>query len=704
MAKIRQLTNTYQPNQQSVSVPTLRVDALAPGLAEGASSYLASQQMKMQYQAQKSQAQGERASWEMEDWLNRFKMNMNSPQKLKEAFKSTPYESLAVGINADVDIYDSSVAQHLYRQAIEVTGKGIDDEATRNSWMTSKMREWEAIEPGFQMEADKWIQTEARNTELQNLNSMWKAGIGTTNPAFSAKLDDMVDKGFFGSEATTAIQTRNDLLLNYQKSEQTALMDKILNDTLMPYAVTGATEEALNVVLAGIDLSMNGQNYLTQDERDTIVERHMNHAKNYSALYNQKVEEGHKVWEDDNWQEIMGIVNSKEITPGQKIAMAQSKVNNLIGSYNKNIAPYDTGIADMPAVELGSPDGDSLKKMIDYLNKYVSQNGSDAVDPQMEAEAAIIMNQTLIDEGLTPSAKKMIGDQLLRDGLTTVTRYKVANAMEWDKQTTSDLIDQLNNFYEGAGGLNQGELEVGINSVINGFADDNVETMKLVDTWQNEAVNFWAGWVSSKRNPKVEVRDNLKNFQKQIEAGNMAGMVQQAPEMFSEYATYVGEYMQEGFMNGALKHINIDNVVKNEAGEPEIVARLVDPYGQALIAVRTLPDPEDGRAAPPGFENDVIKVRIFSPTTGRTRSAPFGGSSTELEFTELTDDSAYYLSLNDINGNQMSATPSDGSLPIANRTLMAFTGRYTAYGQPIMEEISIDPDFILEVQRGSKPF
>ena len=722
MGKVRQLSNTFQPRQNVISAPTINVNALAPGLAEASSSILAGQQIKMDYQAQKASAQGERASWEMEDWLNRFKLNMNTPEKLRKAFESTPYAGIAAGINADMDIYDSTVAQHIYRQALDVTGKGIDDEDTRNRWMTAKMREWELIEPEYQREADKWVQTEARNTQMQNLNSMFKSGIGTTDEEGRLwnKLTDMRDNGQFGIDAVTSQQAVNDVWLNFQKSEQTALMDQVLRDALMPYALEGASEERLNIVLSGLDLSMEGQNYLTQDEKDQITKRHFNQAKNYSSLYEKKVEEGHTVWRDSEWSEIEFIVAGGDLETGQRIGMAQQKINQMIGSYNTPLNPYDTGVVDMPAVELGTPDGAELKKMIDHLNRFVGQNGNDGIAPEIAAEATIALNNARTDPALGPSTKKNIADQFLRDGLITNSMhtafYKdtdkysgdvfqegynkalaVSTSLKWDPETESAMITQLTSFYEGAGGLNQGELKIGINGIVNEFADSHTDTSGIIDSWQEETTNFFAGFISTGRNPKVLLQKDFATFQNQIDNGKFAGVVQQEPEMFAEYTTIVGDQLIKGFLNGAIKNIDTAGLLLNENGEPDVVARVVNPYGEAMIAVKVYED-TPGRDAPPGFERDMIKVRVFSANVDKVR----GGYNTpsEMTFNELTDNEAYYLSLTDTTGKQIKAPSAGDNIEVGQRTIMGFTGRYTAYGNPILEEQSIDPDFLMRANRG----
>ena len=732
MAKVRQLANTFQPRQQQVIAPTIRVDALAPGLTEAASSLLASQQMKIDYDAQKAKAQGENASWKAEDWLNRFLVNIKSPAQLKEAFKSTPYEDIVSGINRDSDIYDSSIAQTMYRQALEVIGDGIDDEATRNSWVTSKMREWEHIEPVYQKEADRWIQEEARNTSMINLHSLWENNFGTTTPEFNDYLNGMREQGFFGLDPVDSMQAMQGIKLNYQKAEQTAVMDKILHDALMPAAQAGANQEELNIVLNGLDLSVEGQNYLTQDERDTVVKKWMNKAKNYSAVYDQKVEEGNKAWVDWNWQNIQNIKSGGELTSGERVSLAQQKVDELIGAYNKTLPNYQTGIHDMPTVSLGVPDGDELNKMINSLNSFISQNGTDTpTDNTAETNAHIILNNVLADTTLSPEAKRNAATGFYRNGAITTSYYdktfqdidsytdakyaqmydkavRTAAGAKWDNETTSALIDQLHGFFESAQGLSMGEFVNGAENLIQNFAEDNAQITNLVDIYNDKQLQFFAGWTAgTNRNPKEFVSKNYAAFQEQIENLNMQGLVEQEAEMFSHYTTETAVQFATGIENGAFDYIDTAGLQVDDSGKPRIVGQVVDVYGNALIAVPFI-DQGGGRKPPPGFEEEpnMLRVRLFSPTTSKTMSSRVGPiirgerRSEALNFVERTEDPAYYITFTDENGNQIQS-PSSDEPHIYQTTIMAFTGRYIN-GQPILEQISTDPDW--EARRNRGPF
>lgn len=704
MAKIKQLTNTFQPRQQSEFIPDIRIDGLAPGLAGAAQSFQAAKGISQQYDMQMAKAQGERAAWELDDWRNNFLIHMDNPQKMKEYFSSTPFASTVAGLDKSTQLYDSTYAQTLYVKAAETAAAGIDDENVRNQWLTSKMREWETIEPEYQAQANSNMQNESRRTEIQNLNSLWKSGHGTSTVEFGAKLDEGYAMGLWTLEQADMMK------LNYQQAEQTQVVEARLAAALMPVDENGdgvfdfiRSEEAMNVLVSGLDLSMDGNNYLDEDTMKDLTDKWINKANNYTKLHEQYKAEGEQVYYDNYWQQYNAISSGSGLTGAERTAMAQNLADELIIKYNTTLPDYQTGNPQMPKVSRGVADSDELNKLINKLNSFVSNGGQSR---QTEPEALVQALNLISDPSLTPSMKHNALTFLFQEDRLSDSNYKnmtesvdstsssmhrrvfsdvsqSAKAEGWLPGQTAELTTQLLNFFETSGGLTPVEVELGAEKIRDSFYDDNTRILGMIDNYQANRGNIWNEGFRARG---TFVTDDMQSFQDDVERGNWAGLIQNEAGMFAEYTSAQNLNFKENWLNGRIDYDRNDVVMDGE--EPRVVASLVDPYGNALIAV-----PLSNQS---GAEPGTLEVRVFQPTLDRFGAGRDFKAKRSIRYLEVTDAPNYFVATYDENGNQMMidiATENYG----VTRGILASGGNIlgTLQGDAkLLQSISLDPNFM----------
>lgn len=708
MAKIKQLVNNFQPRQQSEFVPDIRVDNLAPGLQSASASFQAATQISQQYDMQMAKAQGEKAAWELDDWRNNFLTNMDSPEKMKDYFSTTPFASTVDGIDKSTQLYDSTYAQTLYREAAMVASEGIDDENIRNQWITSKMREWETIEPEYQAQANSHMQTESRRTELQNLNSLWKSGFGTGTKEFRGKLDEMYGMG------QITLEQADGMLLNYQKSEQTQYAEAQLAAALMPVDENGdgvfdliRTEEAMNVLVNGVNLSQDGNNYLSEEETDALRTKWINKANNYTKLYDQYKAEGAQVYYDNYWQEADAIMSGSGLTDSERTVMAQGLTDELILQFNKTLPNYQTGNAQMPVVGRGTSDSDELNKLINKLNGFIGNGGRDTpTEPDALVQAINLVTDPTLSSSMKHNAltflyrdenrinqstyKSLTSDvddtntAMHRRVFSDVTR--AAETEGWLPQDMGRLNTQLLDFFKTSGGMNELEIESGARNIVDKFYDDNTKVVGMIDTYQTSNGNMWN---EAFRRRGTVVTNDMQTFQDHIERGSWAGLIGNEAGMFAEYTSAQNLNFKRAWEDGRMDNLPTDVIM--DGTSPRVIASLVDPYGNAMLAVPLL----DQSGAEPGTQ----EVRVYQPMLDRRGNDAGGNATHRIKYVEVTDASNYFVAGYDEEGNQTDPILPDGSGYNwgVTRGILATGGNVlgTLQGNAkLLQEITLDPNYL----------
>ena len=720
MAKIRQLSSTYQNAPTTITRPGISAAGLGNGLQIAAETFSASVGIKDQYNLQLSQAQASRAGWELTDWRNNFLINMNSPEKLKEYFTGTPFEDIISSVQNKSELLDSTYAQTLYRKAAETASSGIADEGYRNQWLTEAMLQWETIEPDYQNSANAVYQEEARAIGLSNLTSQWKGGASTDTIDFRSSLDNMVAQGLID------ITQGEDILLNYQKAEETVLVEQQIQAAIMPRDANGdgvtdflKSEEAMNIAINGAIQGMDGINYLSSAEIEKISEVQGEKAMNYTALYEQYKSEGREQYYADKWAEVQSILTAP-ISEADRAMMAQEASSNLIMQMGTEIPEYYTGHGDIPVISRGMQDTDELNKIINKLNGIVVNGGRDI---QTNASVLPQVLRIVNSPGLSPSMKTNALETLYQAGEMSSSDFEqygnmvnnktgetydrvytalasTINTEGWAEADVAKLDGQIVNFFESAGGLSRSQVEAGAKSIIKDFVADNSTVMSIVDNWQEAGQNIWNQSFRTRLNlgisgDNVAITSELMSLQDNIERGNFAGLVTKEPELFSEYAAASDLNFRTTWTGGKIEYVG-PKLVEDEDG-PVVVASVVDPMGNPLIAVPL----EDQSGREPG----TIEVRVFQPMLDRRgdgyRGEDLSSARRRMRYVQITDQPHFFLSMLEEEGQAAPVILNRENVNTLNfgaeRLILSSDGSTMSTNRgtaKMLQAISIDPNYI----------
>jgi len=707
--KINQLVPTYRPQQQSVTVMPTDMSGLSSGLASASTALADAYKLRMDYKAQQSKAEMEKAAWELEDWTNSFLVNMENPNELKKYFSGTPYESTVIDIESGKTLTDSTIAQTHYKKAIDVAAANITDESARENFRISSLRNWERIEPKYQAEAKALVKKETLFTELQNLNHLFTSGKGTTSIAFNSKLDELYAGGFITKEQEA------DILLNYRKEESKAYLNNLLQQSLMPYAYQGASEEEMNIIINGLDLNTfegdDGEtlkNYLSEEEREDIIKKNVNKALNYSHMIKNAVSEARTEWSDEAWNRIYQTLYYGDMPAGERVDMAQEIINELIDIQARGMGKVDLGIRGIEPVDLGKPEQSDIDKMMNKLNSFVSSFAKDGNVPGSGEDQQAYMDKYLLasnivnDPNYSKAEKKNLLVELSKEpNSITQTDFKnfikdlnefdydmyhdieqrayrarfdpETNEEFWDSTTHTQLMGQIKEYLRASENVDWSTKRTVVDSILDNYIEDNEKINVMIDKIQDDTERFFKNTYFGSSDRFSSAR-NTNRFLKEIESGNMAGLIGGNPEAFQSFTTEMGMSLSKAIQRNPDEY-NTTGMMLNDKGMPVFRADLLDPYGNALVAVAV-----EDENAPAG----TVRVRVFQPHSV---------GNNKYDFMELTDAQAYYMSVYDSEGNTV-ANPFDyAGEPRSDirREIYAYNGS-TWQGNPLLLTMSIDPN------------
>ena len=438
MAKIGQLSPTFQPRNQTVLAPSIDVSGLARGLSDASQNIMAAGTIRDNARLQRSAAQASAASWEMKNFTNAFILNMNSPAKIMEAFGrdtsgQTPLSAGALGdvlagLGPDAKLTDTTVFQSVTRNAIELIATGIEDDAMRDEFIWQQMNVMEGMEAPFQAQAEAFIQTEAAEIESNNQYQAWADGANSLSDAFQEKQMKRLLEGHYGADPIEARKAMAAELLNYQKAEARALLNFTLQNILIPLAFTDTSSEemikyaaanvelsgeidlaqldqdnktykldkkAMNQIIAGGLLVKAGIDPLTQEETDTITDEWIERAMVAADLYDSEQAAFRAQVVSQDWREVISIAeNTLGMTPAQISQAAETKINELNQKRNTSMGQFDSSSGWLPEIELGLHDDKVLNEQIGRLRQVVANGGKD-IQSSIEgisAASAIILS------------------------------------------------------------------------------------------------------------------------------------------------------------------------------------------------------------------------------------------------------------------------------------------------------------------------
>lgn len=693
MAKIKQLGETFRKRPDSAITPALRVDLLAPGLRNASNAWLESIKIKDNMNAQRSKAETDRASIQMKDWMNQYMLSMNSPDKIRESFENTEFNPITAAMNANAGMMESSKAQGIVRQAAGIIGKSINDPNAREAFMNSTMMGWESIEPAYQSQAESYKQQEAKSLNLATLGEIWKSDpAGIKGEHFNSFLDQMYAEGQFGVDADAAIATMNGIVNSYGKAQQTAFIENQLAEALEPMRTKTYTDAELNVTISGAATTAEGLNFLTKEETDKILKTAFNKAKNQAAVFqNLMTVESEKV-KSSYWQMAQETM-SGDLSPGEKRNTLQALTDQISGLYGKEMGRVATDDKEFPFIDLDTWEDQDLNQLMTFLNKGIKGEG---LTREQEAAGAITLTN------LVGSAEKSFGEQvsgtqeMLMNGDISLPMYnsamndintlnksqyyqeastaalQLSNDLELSTGERANLNKQLQTYFTSARNTGTLSVEADYRAIIKDYATDSKAITRLINLSQDGKSNFWSANVQGFRNGYFKMEDGLKEFQKQIDSGNMAGMVGMRPGAFSDYVDSMTVNFKTGVNEGNLNELDMEGLQFSD-DNPVVIASLVNVYGNSLIAV---PKIYQGDAEP-----GTTAVRVFSATS-QSRNFLDAGDGNELSYLEETEYTDYYVVKHMIDG-----------VPV--QKIVVDTGFYTdtAAGRSSqLREISLDPN------------
>ncbi|RKX48736.1 MAG: hypothetical protein DRP32_06575 [Thermotogae bacterium] len=751
MAKIGQLSPSFQPRNQQVTRGNIDVSGLARGLSNASQNIAGALQIRDNSRLQRAAAQASAASWEMKNFTNAFILNLNNPAKMIETFGGGTLETVMSGLDPDAALYDTTVGQTVYRHMVDAAKLQIDDPDMQDEFFYQQMMLWEEIEPVYQNQVNAFVQQEAAALEYSNLQSAWENGASTSSDAYNEKQQKMWLEGLYGTDPQASSTARDEVKLNHQKAEETALKNYLYQQNIIPAVLAGTPMEAVRYIATGIDftkVAMEDTSYdlddkamnqviaggvllnttgsvLSEEEDAAILDQWITRAQSAADLVALEKDNQRTATTSSMWEQVFTVSeNVYGVSPSQQTQSAENLIAEYTGLFGKAMSAVPSVTAWLPDVQPGKYDDDTLQSMIDRLHMIVKNGGSDVQSSGLGISAA----EALLTEG------QIAGPAVVEGGLfnlfvsgdlsradyksylgknrtltrqpgfdTMVQQYNYATSAKGPLRDLSaeekgTLNTQLISYLETAGNRAPLEQNTDIQIILDNYVEDKELLQGAISKTNDEKFRFFRTASTRSTASPIEVSNAMNALYEGIEAGSMLGLTKEyAPEL-SVYTTEVGRRFQQIYESVGFPDLDLSRLEIGPRGIPEVVAAVTDIGGRALIAFALKPEYQSGAKV------SSVRVAVYTNTMAKI---PIGvrdaGERYGMNFERYEGAEDFMVTATDSNGASTSWANDQGQFDegAVEFKIIGFTGTFDpATGSRVLYDFSMDPHAETARQQG----